>query len=149
MMRSRSAARGEASAHQTAQMFSSATSSATTTTVHAVAHSSQQQRRKWNQPRTPPHREEPECPNCGYGEHKAGQSCPAKGQLASNAASGIISAGSASQAEVPDGRGPTQHDHSHGNDISHAQVVHTTLPTEMTREWTATTSKQSLRWDRP
>ena len=70
----------EATAHQTAQMSSSATSSATTTTVHAVAHSSQQQRRKWNQPRTPPHREEPECPNCGYGEHKAGQSCPAKGQ---------------------------------------------------------------------
>ena len=69
----------EATAHQTAQMSSSATSSATTT-VHAVAHSSQQQRRKWNQPRTPPHREEPECPNCGYGEHKAGQSCPAKGQ---------------------------------------------------------------------
>ena len=68
----------EATAHQTAQMSSSATSSATTTTAHAVAHSSQQQRRKWNQPRTPPHREEPECPNCGYGEHKAGQSCPAR-----------------------------------------------------------------------
>ena len=69
----------EATAHQTAQMSSSATSSATTT-VHAVAHSSQQQRRKLNQPRTPPHREEPECPKCGYGEHKAGQSCPAKGR---------------------------------------------------------------------
>ena len=29
------------------------------------------------------------------------------------------------------------------------QVVHTTSPTEITRERTATTSKQSLRWDRP
>ena len=70
----------EATAHQTAQMSSSATSSATTTTVHAVAHSSQQQRRKWNQPRTPPHREEPECPNCGFQGHMAGDSCPARGR---------------------------------------------------------------------
>ena len=68
-----------------------------------------------------------------------------KAKLASNAASGIISAGSASQAEVPDG--PTQHDHSHGDDISYAQVMHTTSPTEMTRERTTATTKPSSRWD--
>ena len=72
----------EATAHQAAQMTSSATPG-TTAEVHAIAHSPQTRRnRNRNRPWTPPHREsdEPECPNCGFQGHMAGDSCPARGR---------------------------------------------------------------------
>ena len=64
-----------------ASSSSAAAALSTTAEVHAIAHSQQTRRNQnRNRPQTPPHRDEPECPNCGCLGHTAGDSCPARGR---------------------------------------------------------------------
>ena len=120
----------EPTAHQTAQIASSSSAAAalsTTAEVHAIAHSQQTRRNQnRNQPQTPPDRDEPECPNCGYLGHTAGVSCPARGRTCHKCGNKTTLAERVSQPAALSG--PTRHEYNR-NKIRHEKVAHTTSPT--------------------